>query len=193
MQNTANYQLPTWEQDDQIKMSDFNAMTAKLDAALAAEAAARESAVSAEISARETAVSAEQSARAGALAAVAKNLGAAGHNLRVATGTYAGTGALGSANANSLSFGFYPVAVFIAPVTTGSQYAQNPAVFLRGRSIASYGSEAADMGAVRLTWGESGVSWYYGSSGTWAGYQLNESGRTYCYVVLGYDKAAEEA
>ncbi len=182
MQKTANYQLPTWEKDDQIKMSDFNAMTAKLDAALTAEASARESAVSA-----------EQSARASADSALAKNLGAAGHNLRVATGTYTGTGALGSANANSLSFGFYPVAVFIAPVTTGSQYAQNPAVFLRGRSIASYGSEAADMGAVRLTWGESGVSWYYGSSGTWAGYQLNESGRTYCYVVLGYDKAAENA
>ena len=38
MQNTTHYALPTWEKDDQIKMSDFNAMTAKLDAALKSNA-----------------------------------------------------------------------------------------------------------------------------------------------------------
>ena len=195
MQNTTNYALPTWEKDDQIKMSDFNALTAKLDAALksnadavASEVSARESAVSAEASARESAVSAEQSARADALAAVAKNLGAAGHNARIAWGTYTGTGKYGADNPTALSFDFCPVVVFIAPVTPST--AKNPAVFLRGRSVASYDSDAAVSGSIRLTWGESSVSWY--NTGSHESYQLNDK-TAYCYVVLGYDKAAEQA
>ena len=35
MTKTTNYQLPKWEKTDRIQMSDFNDMTAKLDAALA--------------------------------------------------------------------------------------------------------------------------------------------------------------
>ena len=35
MTKTTNYQLPKWEKTDRIQMSDFNDMTATLDAALA--------------------------------------------------------------------------------------------------------------------------------------------------------------
>lgn len=34
MQKTEHYQLPHWEQDDPIKMDDFNELTQKVDAAL---------------------------------------------------------------------------------------------------------------------------------------------------------------
>ena len=37
MNHTTNYQLPKWEKTDRIQMSDFNDMTAALDAALAAK------------------------------------------------------------------------------------------------------------------------------------------------------------
>ena len=33
MKRTANYDLPTWQQDDAIRMKDFNDLTGKLDAA----------------------------------------------------------------------------------------------------------------------------------------------------------------
>ena len=38
MTKTTNYQLPKWEKTDRIQMKDFNDMTAKLDAALKANA-----------------------------------------------------------------------------------------------------------------------------------------------------------
>ena len=40
-----------------------------------------------------------------------------------------------------------------------------------------------------LTWSDSGISWYNSEH---EDYQNNHSGRTYYYVVIGYDKAAEE-
>ena len=205
MQNTTNYSLPTWEQDDQIKMTDFNALTQKLDAALksnadavASESAARQTAVSAkadatalaaEISARESAVAAEQSARAGALAAVTKNLGAAGHNLRIAFGTYAGAGTYGSKNPCALSCGFYPVAAFAAPTYSDSM--KNPTVFLRPGAYAC-ALEGGSYGQLKVAWNDSGLTWYNGNTSE-ARLQLNASGVTYAYALLGYDKAAEEA
>ena len=44
MKRTANYDLPTWEQDDAIRMKDFNDLTGKLDAALKSGADANASA-----------------------------------------------------------------------------------------------------------------------------------------------------
>ena len=188
MQNTANYALPTWEQDDQIKMSDFNAMTAKLDAALkqsadalTAEASAREAAdsakadaaaLAAEISARETAVSAEQSARAGALATVAKNLGAAGHNLRVAFGTYTGQDRGGQSNPVVFNCPFYPVAAFAAPTYSDSM--KNPTVFLRPGAYAC-ALEGGSYGQLKVAWNDSGLTWYNGNTSE-ARLQLNASG-----------------
>ena len=45
--HTTNYQLSQWAKSDQVKMEDFNADNAKLDAALKAEADARAAAVNA--------------------------------------------------------------------------------------------------------------------------------------------------
>ena len=45
--HTANYQLNQWVKSDQVKMEDFNADNAKIDAAIKAEADARAAAVAA--------------------------------------------------------------------------------------------------------------------------------------------------
>ncbi len=39
MTTTTNYRLPVWSKTDRIRMADFNDMTAKIDTALAAQAA----------------------------------------------------------------------------------------------------------------------------------------------------------
>ena len=90
MTQTANYQLNQWESTDRILMSDFNADNSKIDAAIAAEKAARESADSA------------------LTAAVAKC-----GNCRVAASSYTGTGGYESGNPCSLTFDASPALVLV--------------------------------------------------------------------------------
>ena len=182
LKRTTNYSLPTWEKSDFIQMSDFNDLTQKLDAALKSHDTADETALAA--------VSAEASARAAALAVLAKNLGAAGHNCRIAWGSYTGTGQTGSAHPNTLNFDFYPVLVFVAPVSPEG-YTKNPMVLARGRSVATTYPDGASKWELTVSWANSSVSWYSGEND--AGYQHNRSGSAYLYVMLGYDKAKEEA
>ena len=179
MKKTDNYSLPQWEKQDFIKMEDFNDAFGKTDAALKANADATATGLNAEIAARSEAV-----------AALGKNLGAAGHNCRIAWGSYTGTGATGAANPNTLQFDFYPVLVFVAPVKPSGS-TQNPSIFLRGRDKASSQPEGGNDYQLTAAWTDNALSWY--STDTYAGYQHNFKGNVYCYAVLGYDKAKEEA
>lgn len=177
LKRTTNYALPTWEKSDFIQMSDFNDLTQKTDAALKANADAI-----------------GEKAAAAALEALAQNLGVHGHNARVTWGSYTGAGTYGASNQNSLEFGFCPVLVAITCDELG-HYPAAPSILLRGAGLAptltaaSGGSMGAEYTALRPTWGDSGVSWYSEKS---VACQLNESGITYFYVVIGYDKAKEE-
>lgn len=175
---TTNYDLPQWEKDDFIQMDEFNDLTSKLDAALKANA-----------DAASQSVSAEQTARANAIAELTKNLGTAGHNARIALGSYAGTGAIGKNTPNSLSFDFYPVLVIIAPFTESTPC--NPRIFIRGRNVASCQPEGGSNYTQEVTWSDTSVSWYSTSETTNSYLQMNHNSMTYCYVVLGYDKTAE--
>ena len=183
MKKTDNYSLPQWEKQDFIKMEDFNDAFGKTDAALKANADATATGLNAEIA-----------ARGEADAALSKNLGAAGHNCRIAWGSYTGTGTYGVSNPNSLEFGFCPVLVAITCDELG-YYPAAPSILLRGAATAptltaTDGSAmTAKHTALRPTWGDSGVSWYATKS---VECQLNESDVTYFYVVIGYDKAKEE-
>ena len=202
MQNTTHYALPTWERDDQIKMSDFNAMTAKLDAALksnagavASEVTAREaadsakadaSALAAEVSARQTALAAETAARAAAV-------GTGGHNLRIAFGSYTGTGG----SSVTLAAPFYPVLALVQSAGRGT-----PVVLLRAAdsltaqwdfSIGS-NSGASLYTTLAVTWAARGVSWYTTASGASAAVAEragNTKNTEYRYVLLGWDDTAE--
>lgn len=177
MDKTANYNLPQWVGTDPIRMKPFNDAFDGIDLALKANAD-----------------TIGEKATAAALAALAKNLGVVGHNARVTWGSYTGAGTYGASNPNSLEFGFCPVLVAITCDELG-HYPAAPSILLRGAGLAptltaaNGGSMGAEYTALRPTWGDSGVSWYSEKS---VACQLNESGITYFYVVIGYDKAKEE-
>ena len=176
MKKTDNYSLPQWEKQDFIKMEDFNDAFGKTDAALKANADAAGG-------------KADGAATSAALTNLAKNLGAAGHNARIAWGSYTGTGATDAANPNTLQFEFYPVLVLIAD-TKATSAPRNPTVFLRDR-IKVCADPAGGNGLLVATWSDNALSWYCRSDNAY--YQLNGSGELYRYAVIGYDKAKEEA
>ncbi len=181
MQNTANYALPTWEQDDQIKMSDFNALTAKLDAALksnadAAAAKADASAVSAEQSARQSADSALQAA----LAAVKTTADAAYSPAQppFAVGSYTGNG-----GTQSITLGFKPRFLLLSRGLDEGDYTGSHAVWLGCED--SLANDSRPVSLV-LTFTDDGftVKTSAYSSGTLPALWLNTSGKVYSYVAF---------
>ena len=180
MKRTTNYALPTWEKSDFIQMSDFNDLTQKTDAALKANADAAGG-------------KADGAATNAALAALAKNLGTAGHNCRVAFGSYVGDGNVGQAAPTTLASPFYPVLVLVQRVISGNNSIANPSVFVRPNDKGTNAADKSTMDSLLyLTWADDSVSWYsYNTGGAYA--QLNTYGTTYLYIILGYDKATEDA
>lgn len=176
MKRTTNYALPTWEKSDFIQMSDFNDLTQKTDAALKANADAAGG-------------KADGAATSAALAALTKNLGAAGHNCRIAFGEYTGTGLSGESSPNTLQLDFYPVLVIVAAASRANS-TDRPTVFLRPRTVANspYAGTSEPV-AIKVTWADDGISWYV-TSGKET-HQLNTGGTVYYYTVLGYDKNSE--
>lgn len=178
MDKTANYNLPQWVGTDPIRMKPFNDAFDGIDKALKANADAAQ---------------ALQSGKADAqtVSALAKNLGAAGHNCRVAFGEYTGTGTTGADNPNVLNFDFYPVLLVVASATRANS-SNRPHFFLRPRTVANspYAGTSEPV-AIKVTWADDGISWYV-TSGKET-HQLNTSGAIYYYTVLGYDKVKEDA
>ena len=93
MNQTDNYQLCQWDEDDRILRADFNSDNQKTDAAIAANAAA---------------VAAEAGARASAVAALTEALGQKG-NCQIETFTYTGNGTFGEENPTVINFSRMPV------------------------------------------------------------------------------------
>lgn len=118
MDKTANYNLPQWVGTDPIRMKPFNDAFDGIDLALKANADAAQ---------------ALQSGKADAqtVSALAKNLGAAGHNCRVAFGSYVGDGNVGQVAPTTLASPFYPVLVLVQRVISGNNSIANPSVFVR--------------------------------------------------------------
>lgn len=178
MKKTDNYSLPQWEKQDFIKMEDFNDAFGKTDAALKANADAAQ---------------ALQSGKADAqtVSALSKNLGAAGHNCRVKWGTYTGTDTVGAENPTTLDCGFAPVlAIICAPPSNYN--AVLPTVLFRPYTKVSLGRSASNTAEfLELSWGDTSLSWY--SSGGRPAAQFNSGDTVYSYVILGYDKTAEDA
>lgn len=160
MGKTANYGLPKWEKSDFIKMDDFNDLTAKLDAALKAEADAR-----------------AEKADGAAIAALQKSIGTVGKTCRLVYGSYVGDGRVGENQPVSLSFDFYPAAVLVTANSGGL-----PAVFIHGCTRA----QSPNRYDMTVSWTDNGLNWSFNGS---SGYDvLNGSDVTYYYVALGYEK-----
>ena len=101
--------------------------------------------------------------------------------VKIATGSYVGTGTYGSSNPNSLTFGFVPKFVVIMPGESGAG----------ASGYWSYGSYAImsnwSGGSTSNFWAPATLngttlSWYYSGR---AVEQLNSSGYTYNYIVIG--------
>ena len=156
MEYTSNYQLPVWAETDRILRTDFNEAYQKLDAVLKTNAdttAANTSAI------------------------------ASKGNCMVISGSYTGTGGVGSAAPNSLSFDKKPLAILILPANGSGGYPQNMTL-LRGANVSCTIPHQANSGNA-VAWGENSVSWYAYLNDP--SIQFNQSGGIYCYVVFLID------
>ena len=155
---TQNYQLSQWVKSDQVKMEDFNADNAQIDAALKAEADARTSA---------------DGAINSTLAAHAAGLAKRG-NCQIYTTSYVGTGKYGKNNPTTLTFPGRPLLVIVAGVDYG--------VFIALVQGCQHIFHLEPNKYVCIaTWQGNSVSWY--SSDYELG-QLNEDGKTYRVVAF---------
>lgn len=103
--------------------------------------------------------------------------------VKIATGSYTGTGTYGSSNPNSLTFDFEPKVLFIAPITNQSGPLNFQSVFWKGMTSFPTYIGSADTGmSVVVSWGTT-VSWY--TNGSYANRQLNDSGTSYAYIAIG--------
>ena len=114
-------------------------------------------------------------------AALAAALGSGGHNCRIAWGSYTGTGTCGSTAPTSLSVDFVPILVLVEDETASKT--KTSATFMRSMTTGYNGQGSL----VHLTWGDTGLSWYYDTStAVSAAAQMNAAGLVYHYTVLGY-------
>lgn len=106
-------------------------------------------------------------------------LGQLGDKVRIATGSYTGTGTYGSSNPNSLTFSFPPEFLVVSPN-------QEPyRLFLvRGMTKSNTSPTGDSNGNVAVAWDGSTVSWYGDSNGE-AYLQLNRRGTPYFYFAIG--------
>ena len=94
-----------------------------------------------------------------------------GDGLKLAHGSYTGTGTSGSGNPNRLTAGFRPKAATIAAV-------DGSAVI---RLVAPATGDGVTAGGVTATLSDTGLSWYASSAAA----QLNASGTGYIYEIIG--------
>ena len=102
--------------------------------------------------------------------------------VKIATGSYVGTGTYGVDNPNTLTFPFEPKVVFIGYGDTEAVTIRGSFCFVRGAYTAGSTVSSSSSYTVLLEWDGNTVSWY---SGTNQGVQLNATGKTYYYVAIG--------
>ena len=99
--------------------------------------------------------------------------------VKVATGTYTGTGKDGSSNKNSLTFDFEPKLVIVG--TVPSIDIVSPLVLIRGQSTTRI-SSTDDGNNIAVSWSGNTVSWFVINDS--ASYQFNTV-TTYYYIAIG--------
>ena len=155
MKQTAQFGLNQWERTDRVLMDDFNNDNKKIDAALAAEGAARE-------------------ALAGTVAAQAAAMSKLG-NCKIYTTSYVGNGGYDSSRPTQITMPERILLVIIS-ATRGN----NGFVTWGGTMRSFHTSGSVELPASFLNGGKT-VSWY--SAGN-SEQQLNKSGVTYYVTAL---------
>ncbi len=108
-----------------------------------------------------------------------------GNVLKMACGTYTGTGTVGPDYPTAINVTFEPKLVWISAADDNDKIPAG--TFVSGTSyayITPYITNHFSLVPLHLTWGEQSVSWY-ATAGTADIYQLNGLGKAYHYVVLG--------
>ena len=180
---TANYALSQWVKSDQVRMENFNADNAKLDAALKA-AEQRSAGLDAKINAtaaaaeqRSAAVAAAAEQRSAAVAAAAEKrsaaLDAAKGNCTIEFFSYVGQGRSGMNNPTTITFRKPPL-FFIAfgtySIGVGSKHSSNVIVTASDNVFPDQGSWRGNTNS------------FYNSDPRW---QLDTAGETF-YVFAFY-------
>ena len=108
-----------------------------------------------------------------------------GPNTKIATGSYVGTGLVGSANPNVLTFDFEPKLVVFCG--QGMNSARCDGVLVKGNYSRFYtgggASGSIGFGPLTVSFNGNSVSWY--TSETAGNYQANVKGETYHYIAIG--------
>ena len=155
MEQTPNYALSQWDEQDRILREDFNANNAKVEQALAAQAAT--------------------------LAQYTAALAGCG-NCKIVYGSYTGNGKYGSANPNRLTFDHKPVLVFVQEKNYVSNTDDFHLRMVRDSAWANGIPDNYYFGQT-VSWGDKSVSWYSAVTNN-GDTQFNKSSTVYIYVAL---------
>lgn len=99
------------------------------------------------------------------------------NSVKIATGSYTGTGTYGASNPNSLTFDFIPKFLIIANNNRFQEYMI--CVYGTSNGIVTYSTNYLNY----LSWNTNSISWYANSHAS--EYQFNDSDYTYYYVAFG--------
>lgn len=158
MKRTTNYDLPTWEKDDFIRMQDFNDLTGKLDAALKAGADAQAALQNAIKAVKATAENAYSSA-----------------NKPYVAGSYTGNG-----GTQTVDLGFKPRFLVISRGFDKGDYSADYALFAgTPEQIDSWMAKVVSITDTGFT-----VKMATYNTSTCPQLWLNTSGKTYSYLAL---------
>lgn len=158
MKRTTNYDLPTWEKDDFIRMQDFNNLTGKLDAALKSGADAQTALQNAIKAVKATAENAYSSA-----------------NKPYVAGSYTGNG-----GTQTVDLGFKPRFLVISRGFDKGDYSADYALFAgTPEQIDSWMAKVVSITDTGFT-----VKMATYNTSTCPQLWLNTSGKTYSYLAL---------
>lgn len=158
MKRTINYDLPTWEKDDFIRMQDFNDLTGKLDAALKSGADAQTALQNAIKAVKATAENAYSSA-----------------NKPYVAGSYTGNG-----GTQTVDLGFKPRFLVISRGFDKGDYSADYALFAgTPEQIDSWMAKVVSITDTGFT-----VKMATYNTSTCPQLWLNTGGKTYSYIAL---------
>ena len=158
MKRTTNYDLPTWEKDDFIRMQDFNDLTGKLDAALKSCADAQTALQNAIKAVKATAENAYSSA-----------------NKPYVAGSYTGNG-----GTQTVDLGFKPRFLVISRGFDKGDYSADYALFAgTPEQIDSWMAKVVSITDTGFT-----VKMATYNTSTCPQLWLNTSGKTYSYIAF---------
>ncbi len=113
---------------------------------------------------------------------VFKSMGQLGDKVRIATGSYTGTGTYGKANPNTLTFGFEPKMVFIG---AERQSSADCAFVFNGQTTFSRTNSGGGGDSADCSFSGNTFTWYSTSSSWGSAAQMNSANVEYLYFAIG--------